>query len=593
MALYSWDIETTEWDQILCVAAVSDEGDEITFAGPDALERMGREMVERGGTWVAHYGGGFDVPLLLNCADPPVKRIVLSGSNILCAEVNGRTKLRDTFPLTLASLAKIGQWVGVEKDASMAAQRADLGALSPAIVMDYCLGDCRTLLAGVQAIHKFMDDLGATRAWTAGSAAIQILKALEPGTWNLLRRHAIEGEWLRVAINAIRGGRVECFARGRKPRVWSYDFKSSYPARYAAEPLGVGLRKAKEADWLKDTPAGLFRASWYSSDRTRIPPVLDQMTACGAGYCEAWVCGEELQDLREAAEIHSLEVHEGWAPETIAAVGQDFAARMFAEKEAGSPWAKVMVNSLHGKFSEDPLKECWTEREPRADQCVGPSPELRTSGARSFWRWFEWSLDKRGRAPAHAQPIAAGQILGRARAALSRVLRAVQAAGWEVYYCDTDSVHTNCPPEHFPIPLGDSLGELAIESGEEACEAIYLGPKAYVLHRDGEIVKSALKGAPFRSMADATTESTPEGTLYRQARNGEPGQDLRLQLFAEAADRGHILVQKEGITSFVSGLKPSGWKRSEMTRTIRPSGSGKTFHKSGAWRYLSPSELGS
>lgn len=603
MKLWFWDLETHKWDQPLCAVAVSEAGDVERFVGSDCLERMWEHMAHARGTYCAHYGGGFDVPLLLNVHR--IKKIILTGSNILTAEESRDLKLRDTFPWFLCSLAKVGKAIGMEK---WDVDRSNIAIMSQKEMADYCERDATIGLRGTQAAKAFLEEQGAENAWTAGTSAVNILKAVEPQSWGQLRRHQNPAMLVQECIEsrAIRGGRVECWWKGVAPLVYSYDFKSSYPARYVNRPLGLGLKKHTGGSG--SPKRGMHRIRYTWPHRHLVPPALDSGTLAGCGPIECWAVDDEVEQIEACG--CKVEKLYGWTCDVELPIGQVFAQTLYAAKESTGPngfFSKVWLNSLHGKFSERTLRESYTAWRPK-EYADTREPELRGS----WWSYDEISQDKDGNAPAWAQPVAAAQILGRARVALWRVINALQRGGYEVYYCDTDSIHTNCPPEKMAelgIVLGKNMGELALEAGP--CNGYYLGPKAYLLiDRKGEIVKSALKGVPLKSYRDAVYDADSKGQLrYRQARSEqrEKGSDLRLDVFVRALkDQAGARCLKEGVSSFLSGLSweqhttngktekraKESWGRKELVRTIKPVSKGKTFSPAGnRWSYLTTVEL--
>jgi hypothetical protein len=297
-------------------------------------------------------------------------------------------------------------------------------------------------------------------------------------------------------------------------------------------------------------------------------------------------------------------------PVTEISLGQIFVRVLYGEKENGSYYAKVWINSAHGKWSEHPEKDCYTLFRPsRYLEREGLEPEG------PYWHWSEIKdMEGKGLCPPHCQPIAAMQTLSRARVHLWRIDWALQQAGWEVYYNDTDSVMTNCPPERMPVALGKELGMLAYEHGP--CKGYFLGPKAYLLLNDNnEVVKQALKGVPLKSYKDGLWDKDDEGRVYareaRRARPGRPaeqGHDIREEVF-RAALQGGARCYKEGVTSFLRGLsgvvkektidgetvhvrESMKWQRASLTRDIRTSGRGKSFgDKPGEWVYLTTQEM--
>ena len=92
-----------------------------------------------------------------------------------------------------------------------------------------------------------------------------------------------------VAVNTaawflVRGARVETWALGRVPTVYCYDFKSAYPSAYMSKPIGIGARHLAHGDD-DGAPGSVWRCRWFWPWRDKIPPVLDQRTGAGAGWC--------------------------------------------------------------------------------------------------------------------------------------------------------------------------------------------------------------------------------------------------------------------------------------------------------------------
>lgn len=562
---WGWDLETVNWGDPLAACAMSSRGDEIRLYGPDCVQKLCKTMREIKGTWLAHGSGIFDTLIALRYLR--ASTIIQTGSSILCANV-GHLKLRDSFPWWLASLAKVGDAVELPK---LDVDRGRIEELTRAECLTYCMRDCEILMRGARACLDFLKARGAGRRWTAGGSAMALLAALEPSSAALMRRFRPEAEDCQSALRSIRGGRVECWARGHVPRVFSYDFRSSYPARYASSSVGLGLRRARGRE-----PYGVFRCRWNWPYRTRIPPALDHMTAGGFGWCEGELADCEIAAFEEAgAEVR---VGEGWAPLAMVPVGHELVRELFAAKEGGGTdafFSKVFLNSASGKLSENPYKVQWSSRRPR--KWVGPEPER----LGDYWRSYSLQIDRQGRAPWNCHPIASAQILARARVALWRVFRHIEAVGGEVYYCDTDSIHTDLPPERM-IGIGDGLGELALEAGP--CEGVYLGPKSYLLHNNGEPVKAALKGFPFKALSSAIYENGGYSTD-----KGADGFDLRYEVFETALKRP-VTVRRESLATFIEGIG-TDWPKIATERTLRPTGRGKRLGAHG-WAYQSPGELG-
>ena len=569
------------------------------------MEAMKAHAERERGVYVAHYGGGYDTLLMLNVW--PMAELHLTGSSVLCARDALDLEFRDSFPWWLNGLAKVGKALGVEK---IDVDRARLHKLSPEELERYCYRDCEIGMRGVECANEFLDERGARRAWTAGSSAVNLLRALEPASYGFLKSMRVDAEDAREFLTTANvGARVEAWVRGEVSPVYCYDVKSSYPARYARRSLGFGMRRVEPGE---RADVGLYRWRWPYRDR--IPPALDRGSQAGVGECSSWLIDDEVAAFEECGVSPTLV--EGWCAVEYSDVGQVFVDELYRGKEMSGPSAffcKVWLNSLHGRYMMRPLRERFTRWRPR--EWWGPIPpspvglldEVGESGDRGeppWWRY--WSLDVAddGLLRPTQQPIAGALILGRARVALWRIVDAVQRAGWRVFYSDTDSVHTDCPPEKMrdvvgPENFGKALGQLAYEGGPY--EGTYLGPKAYLLvDEKGEVQKQALKGVPLKSYVDGTRDSG-SGVFgrvgpFRQARGEEKGNDLRREVF-RAALRGGAQCKKQGLATFLKGVsqteddeRPSWNAIDEKPRTIRPTSRGKIATPSG-FSYLSSLEV--
>lgn len=595
--LYAYDLETLNWDKPVCAAFVGDGGARWAHYGDECYSALVSEMQRRGGQWVAHAGGRFDLLLLLPFFDRKPDEVIVTGTTILAARwrksSGGRPlTVRDSFPWFLSSLAKIGDAIGHPK------KDVDRGAiknLTRREVLEYCLDDCDILYEACEIARDYLESQNARAAWTAGGSAVSLLRAIEPDTWRAAEHLSSPINSIIDATGYIRGGRVECWARGRRAPVYSYDLKSSYPSQYAFRPVGFGLREAQKSD--ENAPHGVWLCRWYWPYRDRIPPAVDQGTQAGVGHCEAPLIDDEIA----AFESQGIRVEKlsGWVPLKMINAGARFVREMYAQKESRNGkmrfCAKVFLNSLHGKFGENPIKDAWRTGGKPEDWYREP-PTLRGD----FWSFKTLSETPDGMGLPHMQPIAAAQILGRARVVLWVMFHAIQKAGGRVYYCDTDSVHTDLPPEKMQKiirgrpgvkgGLGSDLGQWELESGP--CEGIYVGPKSYILRNleTGEIEKAACKGVPWHSLEKGIVRDDVSPPLYRQARDDENGADIRWSFF-ETASNGAAVAQMGGITTFVSGVDKGEWKKRVKTRTIRPTTRGRAIAPNGDWRYLTPSEI--
>lgn len=540
------DFESTKWTVGLVGVAKRDDGEQVVFqrphngqrydfAAPDPFGSMADFARREGGTWRAHGGGIFDF-LRMSAYGLP-DEVLLSGSVMLRAKhpkVSGRAPYiwRDTLPWWLCSLETIGKKLGLPKMPDV--DRSKLVDMDPKDLLAYCERDVDVLQEGVRRCQAFFVEHGAKVANTSGSSAVSLLKVLDPTTWEWLEATQPPVETHERCAGKIRGGRVETRVVGRVPGpIYSYDVHSSYPASYFDGPLPIGL----------NIDRGLsLQGTWWGCCEWTITP--DDLNAgpglCqlpppdlgdgnrGIGKCTAWLTSESAGWFRECGvEVKRIPDPEtgvlGFRPAAFGSkefpngakltnFAHEFAKTMFAEKEGGGPnsfFAKVFLNSLAGKLGMKADRVTWK---------LAPGPQRRPDAPSGY---YVPNITRPHVLEPYQQPMSAAFVLQRARIRLSRALRALVLAGWEVYYYDTDAVHTNCPPAEVAkiIDLGDGLGQFGLEA--TATSGIYLASKMYCLNLVGGKTKMAAKGVRKDTLTpDVFWDAMQGGDLALRRRSG-------------------------------------------------------------------------
>lgn len=554
-SIYVFDIETTNWVDFLCAASSSLDGKEQEVFG--TLTALCQYIEEKGGTWISHYGGGFDNLLVMDRL-PKADKVILAGSRILRAQWQSKTRklengqrlvFRDSFPWWQTSLAKIGKFLGEPKFQELDA--SDLGQYDPSLVAAYCQQDVEVLRKGVIETIDFLEERRSF-AWTAGSSAVNLLRYYEPDTYALLKQHRIKGDtldkWLPQRI--IRGGRVEVFHYGERPCVYAYDINSSYPTNMCAAPLPFGLKETGS-----ESDEALYKATWFR-DGDETPAYVLGEGGRGAGECAAWVTREEMEYLKSdpyyvkgSFDVERILYAEGWSW-----IGLRFVHSLYSRKKQGCFFSKVFLNSLTGKAGQG-----WTAP-VYVDPCVGCINNCKKCeyGPREYQCIEEAPSKKEGALAApFQQPLLGAFILGRARIMLTKALAGLAENGWEIYYCDTDSIHTNCPPEHITqfLSLGDNLNEWKVENnGERAC---YTAPKTYMIgekKRGKGIDTKALDYSHYLWMADGKYVETDRGGVTKFRSALAHGEDTREQSLVRNVTR-----VSRGKTILLSGKAVYNW----------------------------------
>lgn len=562
------DFEARDWDQVLCAVVQDSQGGVTRFIGASAAQRVHAMQRRYGGRWHAHAGGIYDHLLAWRDGRYPLE-VIMSGSMVLrgkSVEDGKSLYWHDTYPRTLASLAKIGRAVGLEK---MEVDRGHAERLSTAELLEYCGRDTAILAKGMTELDNFLGSHGV-KALTSGSAAVKLLEAFDPETWGILADnycdpllaigheslddvgwHGDESsfqsnrDYTNGALDAVRGGFVETRRIGRvEGPIYCYDLRSCYPSQYfkGRIPVGLELDSSMElgewgwVDWV----------TWVQEPGERTAFEVSQ-DGRGRGILSAWMTWEMAWEL-DSRGCKPVRHGIGWkGTDSIGNFGRRFVDTLYGLKEGGglvSFAAKVTLNSLHGKLGENPARFKYVLRDDELTQ-----DQARLQGIRSNWL-------KRYRAePAMIwarptqQPLAAATILTRGRITSSKGVETLECNGWKFYYRDTDCMHCNCPPSEFSkiLPLGEAMGNWGLE--HHADWAIYLAPKTYYLGPN--LIDGKDKGKD------------------KLKAKGMPLDKLDAKVFMEALFRSAegVKITRTGLDK-MRGKKPG--TRIELTRTLRP-----------------------
>lgn len=450
-----FDVEAYGFNDFKVGAIMDAEGDVKVARNPDQLRHF---VEEANGNTFAHFGGGMDFLFLM-----PLQNVFLSGSRIARGQI-GKNWVKDTSKLTNKSLAKVAKWLGKEKFGEIS-RRPE--SVSIEKLTDHVINDCELVRLMLIEHRNWIDSVEHPEPrWptTAGANALYLMEAFEPETVEYLSEHPLDPSTWMAMHQGCSGSRNECFIQGQTDGIFAYDINGSYTQSLFDGPLPAGPFRHVTREVAGHF--GLYYCKKIKQNRSRLPIVCPSSLWKFDG--EGWLTAEEIQAVRIGG--GEVVVEHGWICKRGLPMGQASSRFVYPFKQSGMPWAKDILNALPGKYSEPLHHETYVWDDQRGYE---KDVEISLPG---------W----------HQQPIIAAYIFARARLRLGRVMQQIQAMGFKVYYCDTDSIHTNCPPSKFPAPLSDECGEWKLEVSN--AEGIYLAPKLYALRDDMGKLKIVSRG---------------------------------------------------------------------------------------------------
>lgn len=491
----------------------------VCFRGERCLESMLFFLLSPqfdGMTYYAHNGGGFDwlhfLPVLAKSGYS--FEILTVSSKIQCLRVKphkgskkkGWTFL-DSYQLIPAALAKIAKSFDTE------VQKQDNFDYDvdehDARWEEYLEQDCVSLHQTLVKFYALVE--GALGGEVGMTAAATSMKTYRRAYQSIpIERHTDHHEFFRQAYY---GGRVEIFRR-ELSNVRYYDINSAYPyAMLAPMPVGRMVEfHGKPPDWIRQGRIGFARARVHIPHHTYLP-VLPYRLPNGrlvfpVGDFEGiWTAAE----LERAEEIGGTVewLDSKWIQSQP--VFSDFVNALYHYRDKSLPGydeslgyvAKIMLNSLYGKFATNTLREKIIfvgEDEESPEGAIPANPRNPECPI--------YTIEEEIDAP-YIVPQIAAQITALARLQLHSIMSESLEAGGKLAYCDTDSIQTDADLSHLCKP---GLGGLKDEGEGVTYTGEYIQPKLYMLTGSDGSHKVVMKGYRDRT-PEAFSEVRLGGTL--------------------------------------------------------------------------------
>lgn len=388
----------------------------------------------------------------------------------------GKVSFMDSYRMLPSSLASLTKTFNVDNAKQEVPQECKHNYLLfkekyPNLFWGYLESDVKglqqVLYAFWNSIYTLFGNVGSL-PMTLPSLVLRIFsKQLDHDMYTPAQRNLKELE-----RTAYKGGLTLCMRTGVFDNVNVYDVNSMYPYamvqhEYPASYLGY---------WTQEYEAqsmGLWRAT-FNQSRQDIPPILFDHTT-GAAYSGCGVYStNELNYLESIG--GEFTITEGYVYIERGTLFNAFVSNLYAMRkeaqvkgdEALAFVLKIMMNSLYGKFAQREIGDTITLGS--ADLMV----ELLDKGI-GFKIMGDWYVIEETRTVKHAFVAIAAMITANARIDLhTRMVRVIDS-GYEVYYCDTDSIHTNGT-----FDTSNELGGIKLENNGNAA---YAGKKIYAFEQ--------------------------------------------------------------------------------------------------------------
>jgi len=450
----TWDVEASDWWNLLVIGVYDGTHYYHFRTVSEFLDHIVQDKY-RAYRWFAHFGGRYDLNFVFDFIRTRSQYSVsfhCSGSMVIQMTLRRgpvTVKLCDSYRLLQASLRSLTEAFNVKHKKT----EIDFHAMTYSKeLLEYNEQDCRGLY---EVIERFFDETGL-QSETFATHALRLWRKdyLQEPIWKP------KPEILEFIRRSYHGGRVEVFKRSA-PNLHAYDVNSMYPfVMLRAMPTayaGESTRLLDSTDKFGFVDASVFLAR----DKTyvpRLPVRLEKLFfPCGA-IRAVWTTGELLSSLDAGTVIQKIHkvVYFHTTP-----IFKGYIEKLYELKQkSGEPTrtiAKLLMNSLYGKFGQNPVKRVYmTEREAPD----GAMPILNPDGEPTGFCYME-----RESRQAYLLPHLASAVTSMARMHLMSRLND------KVYYCDTDSVFT---PE--TLPTSKVLGEW-FEVGQGECT--FIQPKLY------------------------------------------------------------------------------------------------------------------
>lgn len=460
------------------------------------------------------YFGDYDVLLwavntqydLTNTNDfinrPYLVDMILNKSNFVFGQLylKQNIKFYDVVNFYSLSTLKVGELFGMNKlgfDFTKRKYRKDGSVIVSKKEIEYCKRDTKiAYMAGKFIMSKF-DEYDIRRSPTVASCTLQIyLKHYSPTDFTQFNanRNFIDKNDL---YNSYCGGRTEAFRIGEiKGSIKYYDINSLYPyimKTFKFPDVFSAIRKTNDIDGVEN---GMIKCTVKAPD-TYLPilPLKYNITGKKGDYRLLFPKGifkgcftipeiyYAMENGYEIIDIDYIIEYEKTIDLFSTFVNDMYNKRMKSKDDYESYMYKIFMNSLYGKFAE---KRRQTHFIPIEDASLfDPIVFDKAKVVKEFY-------------PSHNYTIIPSYVTSLARIELHKRMTYVLDSGYELLYCDTDSIIYKGSKKLWKD--SKELGGVKIEDTIKYIKI--LGAKYYMYENNQGYKKYVCKGVPKANQKD-------------------------------------------------------------------------------------------
>ena len=358
------------------------------------------------------------------------------------------------------------------------------------VLTSYNRKDCEILWKAIAQFEEEIQSLGGQLQQTIASTGMSLFRR------KYLSRTIYTSEKVnQIAEQSYFASRVEVLSRNCT-NFDMYDINSSFPFGMTfPQPAGLTEVRTSIPDGWLDMAPGISdpddprEANIFIADVTIevpdmvLPPVpyrLDNRVFFPIGRWRSWLTSTDIRlALREGCTLHK--VHEVYVFEPFLDL-RGYATDIYGKRAAAdSPFRrlvlKYLLNSLYGKYAENPTKQ---------EMLLNPD-EIE----REKMQWIQpgvW-LQEKTVPIAHRHVPISTHITAVARRTLYDYAKECYRQGHSLYYCDTDSLATRAKLPVDEKKLGSLKLEKRLEWGEFVAPKIYRGEGFELAQESGQWVE--------------------------------------------------------------------------------------------------------